>query len=237
MGDIAVNNNGIQPCPKTEGDCLSWVVTSTLKRNLFGFYICSFAFCLIILLTLVALAYIMIRLRLKKSILGAAAKSFVAVTFVQLLLIWSFGVEFIRQGNTLLAVKPNELVIYLSPDATFMTTKITGINVLPDVCDLASNNLCVCDDIYRLKKEISEHFTTVRRPHFTKLHKEYSCLADALNAPLNSFFQFHNYFSLLGLSILQFILVVNMLSNFWSELVASQKEDMIESGYKQHLLM
>ena len=152
MGDIAINNNGIQPCPKTEGDCVSWVVTSTQKPNLFGFYICSFAFCLIILLTMVALTYIMIRLRLKKSILGAAAKSFVAVTFVQLLLIWLFGVEFIRQGNSLLAVKPNEQVLYLSPDATLMTTQITGIKVLPDVCDLASNTLCVCDDIYRLKK-------------------------------------------------------------------------------------
>ena len=231
MGDIDIYYNGISPCPKTEGDCLSWVVTSTQKPNLFGFYICIFAFCLSILITLVAVAYILIRLKMKKFIFGAAATLFVAVTFVQLLFIWWSGSEFISHGSNLLAVKAKELVMYLTPQATLVAAEINDINILLDVCELSSNNLCVCDDIYRLNTEISGHFTAVRRPHFTKLHKEYSCLADALDAPLNSFFQFHNYFSLLGLSILQFILVVHMLSNFWSDILASQKEDVVDNEY------
>ena len=123
--------------------------------------------------------------------------------------------------------------MYITPQTTLVAAEITGINVLQDVCDLSSKNLCVCDDIYRLNAEINGNFSEARRHHFIRSRTEYSCLADALDAPLNSFLQFHNYYPILGLSVLQFILVVHMLSNFWSDLLASQKGDVADNEYEK----
>ena len=229
MGELAINSHGIQPCPTTGGNCSSWVVTSTQTRNLVGLYICSFAFCLSILLTFVAVVSILIRLKKKKSIMGAASKLFITITFLELILICLYGSKFIRQGNNLLTDNANKLVMYMTAEGTFVMTGLSDL--LPNICGQSNSNFCVCDDVYRLNKEIGRKFFAAGSPYFTELHKEYSCLADALDSSLTSFIEFHYYFPLLGLSMLQFILVANMLGNFWADLHPIRKGHVTDKEY------